>query len=260
MLLEYAAAFAAEISVLQCGQMRTATAHLSVRASNNRRNQAVKKRETPREGWLRLESDWKWTPMYGLLLWRPVRVHRTGHLVVSEFGGEWFSFWTERTAARPKSGRPLQNHPCLWHLQRPPALWRAAFCFTHKQNLPATPARKHSPAKSASHRSVRRSTLVVRRSQYGCALARLVVRIEVRCSATWPGEILPRRSRNNRTRRSIPVGPGAHQMPSAIATQHSLSMTCSYEAPLPLERSRGALSIQARSRTWRTNLRARKRP
>src|SRR5882762_6776926 len=47
MPLENAAAVAAEISVLQCGQMRMATAHLSVQRTNNRRNHATKKRETP---------------------------------------------------------------------------------------------------------------------------------------------------------------------------------------------------------------------
>lgn len=43
MLLENAATLAAEISALQCGQMRTATVHPSVRTLNNRRSRAVKK-------------------------------------------------------------------------------------------------------------------------------------------------------------------------------------------------------------------------
>src|SRR5258707_11896430 len=46
MLLEYAAAIAAVISALQCGQMRTATVHLPVRTPNNKRNHTAKKRET----------------------------------------------------------------------------------------------------------------------------------------------------------------------------------------------------------------------
>src|SRR3977135_3261574 len=48
MLLEYAAAVAAVISALQCGQMRTATVHLSVRTPNNKRNHTATKRENPR--------------------------------------------------------------------------------------------------------------------------------------------------------------------------------------------------------------------
>lgn len=46
MLLENAAAFAAEISVLQCGQIRTATAHLSIQTPYNKRNDARMKRES----------------------------------------------------------------------------------------------------------------------------------------------------------------------------------------------------------------------
>src|SRR5882762_2999093 len=47
MLLEYAAAFAAVISALQCGQMRMATVHLSVQRLNNKRNRTAMKRESP---------------------------------------------------------------------------------------------------------------------------------------------------------------------------------------------------------------------
>src|SRR5713226_4500447 len=43
MVFEYAVAFAALIPVLQCGQMRTATAHLTVRTPNNKRIRVTKK-------------------------------------------------------------------------------------------------------------------------------------------------------------------------------------------------------------------------
>jgi hypothetical protein len=46
-LSEYAATFAAVISVLQCGQMRTATAHLSFGTPNNKRNRIKKKTGKP---------------------------------------------------------------------------------------------------------------------------------------------------------------------------------------------------------------------
>src|ERR1700704_2162908 len=62
MLLEYAAAIAAVISALQCGQIRTATIHLPVWTPNNKRNQPAKKRDTRSEGSRRVSTKEGSTP------------------------------------------------------------------------------------------------------------------------------------------------------------------------------------------------------